>query len=397
MLLTIAYIIVASFYIPSVATDIGSHPLSNQGNYVSLSSNPQQTAWIGSAITAGASLLGGLIGNNSQRKAVKEQIRSQELENQRNREYNLMLAQQQNAWNQEQWERENEYNTPANQMKRFKEAGLNPDLMAGAGATNLSAASPAMTSGAPSQPQDMSALGRRPNFGEALQAALRDSMIGAQIDNIKADTEKKRNESSILASDAKFRDAYNQGVLNLQNMQIRVDSSQLKLNDEEMMKLRAEVSKLDAETTNIFAEYGKIKALIRNLDADTASKRLHDALDSAKVEAEIKKLAASAGLDYANTKRVVTLLSAELAGLQASTAESWANVTLKGAEQVQIEATTESIRFDLSQAKSWSDIERGTGVYGKIMQGLTPIANLIGIAIGSGALRGKSNPIGFRR
>lgn len=353
-------------------------------------------SWVGSAISAGASFLGGLISNNSQRKAVKEQIRAQELENQRNREYNLMLAQQQNAWNVEQWERENEYNDPAAQMKRFKNAGLNPDLMAGSGAQNLSAPSPTMTAGAPSTPQDMSALGRRPNLGEAVQIALRDSMIGAQIDNIKANTEKTRNESSILASDAKFRDAYNQGVLNLQNMQIRLDNSQLKLNDEELIKFRSEVAKLDAETNNVLAEYGKIRASIRNLDADTASKRLHDALDSAKVEAEIKKLAASAGLDYANTKRVVTLLSAELAGLQAGTADSWANVSLKGAEQIQIEATTDSIRYDMSQAKSWSDVERGTGVYGKIMQGLTPIANLIGIAIGSGALRGRTNKIGFR-
>lgn len=354
-------------------------------------------SWIGSAISGGVSLLGSLIGNNASKKNAQRAIRAQQEENQKNREYNLMLAQQQNAWNIEQWERENEYNSPEAQMERMRKAKVNPDLFVGGGAQNLAAHSPQMTAGAPSTPTDMSALGQVPTLGQAIQTALRDSMIGAQIDNIKADTEEKRANASILSSDAKFRDAINQGTLNLQNMQIQIDSSQLKLNDAQISEYRAKVSNLEQETKNLVAEYDKIRATIKNLDADTASKRLHDSLDSSKVEAEIKKLASSISVDYATAKRITTLLSAELLGLQASTAESWADVNLRGAEFVRIEAETDTIRYDLSSAKDWSDIERGTGVYGKIMQGLTPIANLIGIAIGSGALRGKPNPIGFRR
>lgn len=354
-------------------------------------------AWIGSAITAGASLIGGLFGNKSQNKNIDKQIAAQKEENQKNREYNLMLAQKQNAWNVEQWERENAYNDPQAQLDRMRKAGINPDLAVGGGYQNTAASSPAMTAGASSTAQDMSVLGQRPTLGQAIQSALHDSMLGAQIDNIKANTEKIRNESSILESDAKFRDAFNRGQLDLQHAQINVTSSNIKLNDAQISKLRSEMSKLDAETKNVIAEYDKIRATIKNLDADTVSKQLHDALDSSKVEAEIKKLAASAGLDYANAKRITTLLSAELLGIHANTAESWANVNLRGAEFVRVEAETNTIRYDLSSAKDWSDIEKGTGVYGKIMQGLTPIANLIGIAIGSGALRGRPNPIGFRR
>lgn len=36
-------------------------------------------------------------------------------------------------WNLSMWKMENEYNTPANQMARFKEAGLNPNLIYGQG------------------------------------------------------------------------------------------------------------------------------------------------------------------------------------------------------------------------------------------------------------------------
>lgn len=42
----------------------------------------------------------------------------------------------------EQWNRENTYNSPTAQMERLKQAGLNPNLVYGGGATTLSAHSP---------------------------------------------------------------------------------------------------------------------------------------------------------------------------------------------------------------------------------------------------------------
>ena len=42
----------------------------------------------------------------------------------------------------EQWNRENAYNSPTAQMERLKQAGLNPNLVYGGGATTLSAHSP---------------------------------------------------------------------------------------------------------------------------------------------------------------------------------------------------------------------------------------------------------------
>lgn len=44
----------------------------------------------------------------------------------------------------EQWNRENAYNSPTAQMERLKQAGLNPNLVYGGGATTLSAHSPAV-------------------------------------------------------------------------------------------------------------------------------------------------------------------------------------------------------------------------------------------------------------
>lgn len=59
---------------------------------------------------------------------------------------NRQLAEMANKWSIEQWNRENAYNTPAAQMQRFRDAGLNPALMYGQ--ENLAAASPAVTSAA---------------------------------------------------------------------------------------------------------------------------------------------------------------------------------------------------------------------------------------------------------
>ena len=68
---------------------------------------------------------------------------------------NERMQQQQNAWNLEQWERNNAYNSPAAQMQRLKAAGINPDLMYGqnvGGASGNSAAPAQGTQPIPKQP-----------------------------------------------------------------------------------------------------------------------------------------------------------------------------------------------------------------------------------------------------
>lgn len=371
-LLLIAYIM-SYFYVPSASESVGKLP--SVGSVYRSSSPPRQNAWIGSAITAGASLIGGLFGNKSQNKNIDKQIAAQKEENQKNREYNLMLAQKQNAWNVEQWERENAYNDPQAQLDRMRKAGINPDLAVGGGYQNTAASSPAMTAGAASTAQDMSVLGQRPTLGQAIQSALHDSMLGAQIDNIKANTEKIRNESSILESDAKFRDAINQGTLDMQNSTIQLNNANIKVSDAQISKFRADCRNLDQQTNNLVLEYDKIRATIANLDSNTALARLHSVIDSKKAEAEIKRLAAATNLDYAHAKEVTTLMSAKLLGLNADS-------QLKISQSVQCDVTTDKINWDLKQAKSFEEVERSTNVITDITDTLFPIAALIGTAFG---------------
>ena len=41
---------------------------------------------------------------------------------------NIQLAREQREWDYKMWKENNEYNTPLNQMKRLRSAGINPGL-----------------------------------------------------------------------------------------------------------------------------------------------------------------------------------------------------------------------------------------------------------------------------
>ena len=77
---------------------------------------------IGGIGGAAISAIGSFFGNKSNRKASAEAF---ERESKFAREERL--AQQQ--WIEQMYEKNNSYNSPAAQMQRLKEAGLNPDLM----------------------------------------------------------------------------------------------------------------------------------------------------------------------------------------------------------------------------------------------------------------------------
>lgn len=149
-----------------------------------------------SLISGGAGIISGLFGALGQNIAINKQIKAQQEENEKNRMYNFNLAQLQNKWNLEQWNRENEYNSPAQQMARLKAAGLNPDMMYQNGTSGLTAASsPSMTAGAPSSPVDMSALGQKRTIGDAIHQGLQDALVGAQIDVMKSEARKNNAQA----------------------------------------------------------------------------------------------------------------------------------------------------------------------------------------------------------
>lgn len=100
-------------------------------------------AILGGIIAGGASLLGGgissIFGSRSQSKSNATNLKIARETNEANRQ----LAMYQNDMNLAQWNRENEYNHPIQQMARLQAAGINPNLAYSNGAgANVAAKSP---------------------------------------------------------------------------------------------------------------------------------------------------------------------------------------------------------------------------------------------------------------
>lgn len=78
------------------------------------------SGYVGPAITAGAGVIGTLLTNRANRKE----------------------AERAREWQEEMWNKQNEYNLPVNQVARLKEAGINPNLAFGSAASAMSSSFP---------------------------------------------------------------------------------------------------------------------------------------------------------------------------------------------------------------------------------------------------------------
>lgn len=324
--------------------------------------------------STGASLYGTWQNNRN----IDKQLQAQKEENAKNRKYNLKLAELQNTWNRQQWQMENAYNSPAAQMERMKQAGLNPDMMYGGGLEgNLSAASPEMTSGVGSSPMSWSALGSKKTIGDTILQAKQLEMMDAQVKNVEADTRNKGIEGDILESDAKFRDAMNQGQLDLTYTQIRGIDSNIQLNDEQISKIRAEVKNLDQQCENLKKTYDLLQSQINNYDMETAYKRIRAALDSKETEALVAKMAADTNLSKAECRSIVSRLPWELLQIK-----NQGEYISKQTDFVQVENDVLTWQWEMD--KSYEDYKRSLGLAGQAIDALEGAASIIGMAFGSG-------------
>lgn len=97
---------------------------------------------IGSAIGSAFGPVGSVVGSVAGSLIGKK---SQDNTNQANME----LAKYQYEKNLEMWNKQNEYNSPASQMKRYEEAGLNPNLIYGTGTSSAGNSTSAPSYSAP--------------------------------------------------------------------------------------------------------------------------------------------------------------------------------------------------------------------------------------------------------
>ena len=284
---------------------------------------------VASPLVGGAtSLFAGIRSSKQQQKIIARQIEAQRKENEAQRRYNLMLAEKQNKWNIEQWQRNNDYNAPSAVMSRLRSAGINPHMYYSKGNAmgGVSTSSPEMTSGSPAEVVDTSGMLGQSTYGQSVQMAMDKAVQVASIRKLNADTrltEQKADteeyNTDIFQSDAAFRDALNSSTLRLTDMDIDLKGSQKKLTDGQVGMLRYEAAMLQKQMDKIDRENELMAEQISNLSEERRSIVLKRVLDSELVEAQCKELAAKTHLSYEEARDLAATRAARLLNLNAST------------------------------------------------------------------------------
>lgn len=138
------------------------------------------------AIGAGSSLVNSFVSNAQSKKLMAKQFHYQK----------------------KMWQMENEYNKPVNQMARLQEAGLNPNLVYGSGATALGG-----SMGSVSQPSaaslDINPINDMSNYQSIVNMMKQEDQIGATTTQIKDNT---KNQNALTKADLQIKE---QQALNL--------------------------------------------------------------------------------------------------------------------------------------------------------------------------------------
>lgn len=267
--------------------------------------------WINGAIANTWNIASGIGSFVQKKKQLNKYLDFQREENQKTRDYNLNLAKQQNQWNIDQWNRENEYNTPLNQMNRYKSAGLNPDLMYGQ--QNLSAASPEMTSGEGATPMDYSPVANGPTIGEAASIAANARLINAQAklaesqaDKVDAETVGQTINNEWLPKLLKGQTEINEADVKqkladagLKGKQIEVAVEQIKVMQQSVKESQKKIEDLQSQMEN--RTFQQVQAMLEyNLKKD-------------KQSYEVREILSRIGVNSATARRIVNMLPYEIA------------------------------------------------------------------------------------
>lgn len=171
--------------------------IANKLKLIDMPDNKKQNSWIGPAISAGASIIGGLLGKSSSDSASRTNLQI----NRENQAWNEKMMDKQNAWNLAQWNRENEYNSAAQQVARYRAAGLNPYLMMQNGSAGSASS---VTSAAPGNagmsntvsPFDFSAVAS--GVGNAVSQYYNNQLMAANVRKAIADAVGQEKQNTWL-------------------------------------------------------------------------------------------------------------------------------------------------------------------------------------------------------
>lgn len=373
--------------------------------------------------TAVASLVGNIVGNAQQNSNINAQISEQRKENALNRAWNQHMSELANRWSIEQWNRENEYNLPANVMARLRDGGVNPDLFYGNSGQNLAAASPNVTPTAASEPTDVSALGSKATVGDITNNVVSQALMSAQVKKLNAETRKTGQETenlkiegTILSADALTRAAQNEQALEIGKSVIYVNHSIADLNHKEAELVSGKISEVAANTTLLYEKANEVKANIRNINANTAATRFGMMMRSkefrqrvAEFQEQVRVNDSSIRLNYEQASTYLATRAATVLNINADTALKSAGVKTQYTTRTEMRARTQMYEkldrlvqiqgdqaaFNLDSDKTYKNLERGVNLVTGVLDSVSGIVGSAGSFI-SGTGIGLPKPIGVK-
>lgn len=358
---------------------------------------------IGALGGAAISAIGNFFGNRSNRKASAEAF---ERESKFAREERL--AQQQ--WIEQMYERNNSYNSPAAQMQRLKDAGLNPDLMYSRGDVGNATA--------PEAPQQ--AMTPRFNviptntYGQTAQIAADAGLKAAQARLADSQSKKTDTEESLMTADYLLRKARTESDIELNNSTIYVNHELGQLNHAEAEVAAKKLQEIDVAMSEARERINTMKSQQSEIDENIVQLKFDRYLRSQEFELlckktyqDMKESNSRINLNAAEVQDIMATQLARVMNLNASTYMQKKQGMLASEQtmtelykQTGIDISNQHAKFNFDQAKNWDSTERFTNV-------ATTWINSVSFAVGqfasattnlskSGFLGKSMNPIGFR-
>lgn len=313
----------------------------------------------GSALIGGAlSGISNLFGAHSQNQSVDKQLAAAREEAEKTRKWQTSEREAQNDWNFKLWQANNEYNTPAAVQARLSAAGINPDLYVTQGALQGSSVQ-AQGGHTPSGPvADTSAWNRYRPLGSVASQALADSALSAQVSKTNADTQGQKYTNDILASDAAFRDAFNQGQLDTMESVILVNGSKFDLNNAQASEARSLVEQINAGIKKIKSQIDLLISQAADVDDRIWERHVRVALDSFIEHGKLKAIEGQLKVSQEKIKLAFQELAAKLPLMKSQEKLNEGLASFYQDLGFKVNAEEDRLRFDLSQDVGWDDFER---------------------------------------
>lgn len=184
------------------------------------------------------------------------------------RDFEYQQSQMANRFNLEMWNRQNEYNTPAAQMQRFKDAGLSPHLIYGRG-----------ESGNAGSPQPFVKSERTPNTNpivDYLQLKAIDKDIEAkdsQQEMLKIEYQKLLTEVALLKAGALPSDDNSETIWGGFNLQALKSSDEYKKRQAETDAILSGIANRNQDTKNKEVLHGLLSSnqTLKDMEVDQAT------------------------------------------------------------------------------------------------------------------------------